>query len=113
VDATLDARRVGWEGAVGLPEVPDLPPVDLSGFEAPEAEAEQPSSALRLAAYLIDATLMVLLLPVGAAMMVYSLSRGANLTTSARAMAVTGVGMSLVQALGGLGGLQHMLSNTI
>jgi hypothetical protein len=113
VDATLDARRVGWEGAAGLVGGPDLPPVDLSGLEVPEAEVAQPSSALRLAAYLIDATLMVLLLPVGAAMMVYSLSRGANLTTSARAMAMTGVGMSVVHMVGGLGSLQNMLSNTI
>lgn len=114
VEATLDARRADWEGSAGLAvAASDLPPVDLSGLEAPVAESPKPSARLRLAAHLIDATLMVLLLPVGAAMMVYSLSRGANLTTSARALAITGVGMSLVHSLGGLSGIQDMLAKTI
>lgn len=113
VDATLDARRAGWEGSVALPGASDLPPLDLAGLEEAVAEQKPASAALRLAAHLIDATLMVLLLPVGAAMMVYSLSRGANLNTSARAMAITGVGMSLVHSVGGLAGIETVLSNTI
>ncbi|EYD77071.1 hypothetical protein Rumeso_01330 [Rubellimicrobium mesophilum DSM 19309] len=112
VDATLDARRAGWVESVGVPAGLDLPEVDLSGLDARRTESA-PSAALRLAAHLIDATLMVVLLPVGAAMMIYSLSRGANLTTSARAMALTGVGVSVVQALGGMGIVQDVLSRTI
>ena len=112
VDATLDARRTDWDGVADLSLASDLPPVDLTGLDQSAPKAT-PSARLRLAAHLIDATLMVLLLPVGAAMMVYSLSRGANLTTSARAMAFTGVGTSLVQVMGGVSGLESLLSRSI
>ncbi|HVG49484.1 MAG TPA: hypothetical protein VM899_15275 [Rubellimicrobium sp.] len=113
VDATLDARRTGWDGTAVLAAEADLPPVDLMGFDEVAAETKPPSAALRLAAHLIDATLMVLLLPVGATMMVYSLTRGANLTTSARALAITGVGFGFVQSAGVLQGLKAVLANTI
>jgi hypothetical protein len=63
----------------------------------------RPSAPMRLAAHMIDATLMVVALPVGAAMMIYSLSRGANLNTSARAMAVSGIGIAIVQKVGNSG----------
>jgi len=113
VEATLDARRTGWERNGGPSAEPELPLVDLAGLDEVAAEARPPSSALRLAAHIIDATLMVLLLPVGAAMMVYSLTRGANLTNSARALAVTGVAIGTVHSLGALDGLESVLSNTI
>jgi hypothetical protein len=112
VDATLDARRTGWDEAADLSLTSDLPPVDLTGLDETATKAV-PSAALRLAAHLIDATLMVLLLPVGAAMMIYSLSRGANLTHSARALAITGVGMGLLHTLGGVKALESILSRTI
>lgn len=113
VDATLDARRTGWDGTAALPAEEDLPPVELLGLDEVAVETKPPSSALRLAAHMIDATLMVLLLPVGAAMMVYSLTRGANLTTSARALAVTGVALGFVPSAGVLEGLKTMLVDTI
>jgi hypothetical protein len=113
VDATLDARRTGWDGTAALACDSDLPLVDLLGFDEVAAEAKPPSSALRLAAHLIDATLMVVLLPVGAAMMIYSLTRGANLNTSARALAVTGVAISVAHSVGTLEGLESVLAITI
>lgn len=113
VDAAIDARRAGWEQTAELVAPSDLPPVDLTGLEGKAAEATPTSAPLRLAAHMIDATLMVLLLPVGAAMMVYSLSRGANLNTSARIMAITGVAMSLIQTVGWLGGLRQLLTLSI
>lgn len=113
VDATLDARRTGWEGAGAIDAEADLPPVDLMGFDEIVSEARPASSALRLAAHIIDATLMVLLLPVGGAMMIYSLTRGANLTTSARALAVTGVALGVGHSLGPLEGIRAALSTTI
>ena len=113
IDATLDARRTGWDGTARLGTETDLPPVDFLGLDELAAETKPPSPALRLAAHLIDATLMVLLLPVGAAMMIYSLTRGANLTTSARALAVTGVALGVGQSLGALEGLKSVLTTTI
>ena len=68
---------------------------------------------MRLAAHLIDATLMVVALPVGAAMMVYSLSRGANLNTSARALAISGLGIGVVHKLGSGSILTSMLWGSI
>jgi hypothetical protein len=113
VDAAIDARRAGWEQTVDMVASSDLPPVDLAGLEVKSVDTAPTSAPLRLAAHMIDATLMVLLLPVGAAMMVYSLSRGANLNTSARVMAITGVAMSLIQTVGWLGGLRQLLTLSI
>ena len=113
VDATIDARRTGWEDTLHLAADADLPPVDLMGFDEVGAETAPPSPALRLAAHMMDATLMVLLLPVGAAMMIYSLTRGANLTTSARALAMTGVSIGVVHSVGALAGVETMLSAMI
>ncbi|HSF63721.1 MAG TPA: hypothetical protein VLA78_05005 [Paracoccaceae bacterium] len=59
--------------------------------------AEQPSPQLRLAAHAMDATLIVVAPPVGAALMTYGLLRGSNLVRSGRAMAVTCTFVGLVQ----------------
>ncbi|MGZ9809582.1 hypothetical protein ACXN5S_03880 [Pseudoroseicyclus sp. H15] len=61
-----------------------------------EAE-EAPSTVLRLAAHTINASVMVIALPVGASLMVYSCLRGEDLTLSARAMAVTGMAVGLMK----------------
>jgi len=49
----------------------------------------------QLSVYVMTVTLMVLAFPVGFAMLVYTVLRGENLTVTARAMALTGVGMGL------------------
>lgn len=109
VEATLDARRTKWDGSEGS----DLPPVDLSGLVDVEAEPKRVSPALRLAAHLIDATVMVLLLPVGAAIMIYSLTRGADLNTSARVMTLTTLGIGAAHLSGGLGTLGTLLAMVV
>ncbi len=89
-------------------DLPDLPTPDLEALRRlrralyPRDEAEPaPSPQLRLAAHALDCTLMVVAMPVGAAMMTYSLMRGGNLAASARAMALTGAGLALLH--GGIG----------
>lgn len=59
------------------------PPEDI------EAEAEASSPQLRLAAHAMDATLIVVAPPVGAALMTYGLLRGGDVKRSGRAMAMT------------------------
>lgn len=84
-EASLDARRMG-RGEIA---------------PAPAAATEEPASPpLRLAAHLIDAMLMLIALPVGVAMMVYSLSRGPDLNTSARVLAISGFLLGLLYLSG-------------
>lgn len=53
------------------------------------------SVQLRLACHAINATLIVIALPVGAAMMTYSVLRGENINTSARMLAIIGMAVGL------------------
>jgi hypothetical protein len=100
LDATLDARRSGL-GSGLMGEAAFAGGALAVGREA-RAEAPAPrQSRLRLAAHLLDATLMVIALPVGVAMMIYSLSRGADIHTSARVMAMSGVTIAGLHAMGG------------
>ncbi|WP_373353259.1 hypothetical protein [Pseudoroseicyclus sp. CXY001] len=69
----------------------------LYADEDTEAEDAPPSKVLRLAAHTINASVMVIALPVGASLMVYSCLRGENLTLSARAMAITGITVGLMR----------------
>lgn len=95
-DAALDARRAGLTetalagGAMAV----------ALDRDDPAEPPSPPSSRLRLAAHLIDATLMVVALPVGVAMMIYGLSRGADINTSARAMALSGVALAALHTAG-------------
>jgi hypothetical protein len=99
LDATLAARRTL------------RPEAGEEGLDfGPEGEGRGPASApIRLAAHLIDATLMVIALPIGAAMMIYGLTRGADIHTSARALALSGTGIGVLQLMGGVEGLQRLL----
>lgn len=66
----------------------------------PEADApapEAPSAQLRLAAHAMDATLIAVVPPLGAALMTYGLLRGPDLMRSGRAMAVTCTLVGLAQ----------------
>jgi len=49
----------------------------------------------QVSVYLMTMTMMLLAFPVGFAMLVYTVLRGENLTVTARAMALTGVGIGL------------------
>ncbi|MDT8856065.1 hypothetical protein RNZ50_13785 [Paracoccaceae bacterium Fryx2] len=85
---------------------PDLPCPQLEQMQrvrdalypAPEpaGPAAKPSTPMRLAVHTVNATLIVVSLPVGAALMTYTLLRGEDMQLSARVMAVTGtlVGLS-------------------
>ena len=63
----------------------------------------------RLAAHSLDATLLVVALPVGAAMMTYSLVRGGDLRTSGRMMALCGIGIGAMHSLAAAGGVGAVL----
>jgi hypothetical protein len=104
LDMTLAAARAS-RSELGLVEEP---PLRDRGPGAAEA-APLASAPLRLAAHMIDATLMVIAMPVGAAMMIYGLTRGADINTSARALAMCGTGVGLLQLAGGMGALQAYL----
>lgn len=71
------------------PHLAELHRVRSALYSEPQAEV-QPAT-LRLAAHAMNATLIVIALPVGAAMMTYSLLRGENLNASARLLAVIGI----------------------
>ena len=100
LDMALDARRMG------RPELALAggPSRGMGAGSAPAAPSRPASAPLRLAAHMIDATLMVIALPVGVAMMIYSLARGGDVNTSARVMALSGTTIGLAH-LGGSGAL--------
>jgi hypothetical protein len=108
LESALAARRSGRAEPVGRSSSEDGEP---SARAADEPETK--SAPIRLAAHLIDATLMIVALPVGVAMMIYGLSRGADLHNSARALAISGTGIGLLQTAGGVAGLQALLLRAI
>lgn len=61
---------------------------------------QQGSLPQRLTIYLMNATLMLVALPVGCAVVVYNMVRGEDLRLSARAIAVTGTLVGLAQLAG-------------
>lgn len=88
--------------------LPDLPGTDQSRLtrvrdalyalpEGTEVEAP-PSTQIRLAAHAVNATLIVVYLPLGAALMTYSFLRGEDMRMSAQAIALTGLFMGIAQS---------------
>ncbi len=87
--------------------VPDLPRTDLvrlnairAALYASDDEAEtlqQASPHTRLAATAMDVTLVIVCLPVGAAMLTYHVLKGGELRRSAQMMTVTGLFLSAAQ----------------
>lgn len=82
---------------------PDLPPPndpDLARLRAalyPEVELHIPGShQMQLAAFTMNATLIMVALPVGAAMLTYSLARGENMRLTTAALVGTGLGSILL-----------------
>lgn len=88
--------------------LPDLPGTDQfrltrvrdALYALPEgAEVEAPpTTQIRLAAHAVNATLIVVYLPLGAALMTYSLLRGEDMRMSAQAVALTGLFMGIAQS---------------
>ncbi|MGC9369868.1 MAG: hypothetical protein ACP5DX_10055 [Paracoccaceae bacterium] len=70
----------------------DLIEIEDVKLEAPEKEPELPE---QLTVYVMTLTIMVMLFPAGFAMMIYNILAGENLKMTARAMALTGVGIAL------------------
>jgi hypothetical protein len=77
--------------------LPDLPAPQASELSrvrdalyAAPAHAQSPSrTRMRLAAHTMDTTMILVCLPVGAAMLTYSVLKGGSVTASARMMAIT------------------------
>jgi hypothetical protein len=63
-----------------------------------EVEDERPSTQMRLAIHAMNATMIVALLPVGAAVMTYSILRGEDLRLSGRMLALTGLVLAASQS---------------
>ncbi len=63
-----------------------------------EVEDQRPSTQMRLAVHAMNATMIVVLLPVGAAMMTYSILRGEDMRRSGRMMALTGLVLAAGQS---------------
>jgi len=70
----------------------DLIEIEDVKLEAPEKEADLPE---QLTVYVMTLTIMVMMFPAGFAMMIYNILAGENLKMTARAMALTGVGIAL------------------
>jgi hypothetical protein len=85
--------------AVSLPanDAPDADVAEAARMRAAlyTTPQETPSTALRLAAHAINATMVAIALPVGAAAMTYSFMRGENVNASARMLAVLGIAIGL------------------
>jgi len=86
-----------------LPRNPELARLRMALYPAAPAPAtaanqEHGSTQMRLAAHTMNATLIMVALPVGAAMLTYSLLRGENMRLSTAAMVATGLGVSLLHS---------------
>ncbi|MCL4188191.1 MAG: hypothetical protein KJZ85_11330 [Rhodobacteraceae bacterium] len=93
-----ELRRVR---AALYPDVTDAPPAaarGAAGAAAPRPESE-PTLAMRLSATAMDMTLLVVALPVGAAVVTHNLLRGrTDMRLSARMMALTGAFIAFSQS---------------
>ena len=79
------------------PAESELSRVRAALYPAPEAPIERETAQLRLAAQAMNATLIVVWMPLGVAAMTYSLMKGENIGFSARMLAMTGTLMAFSQ----------------
>ena len=95
------AAPVALAVANDVPAVPRLHDEEAAVIRAalypPEPEKQRaqtrPSTQMRLAVHAMNSTLILVYLPVGAAMLTYSLLRGENMRASTQAMVLTGLMM--------------------
>ncbi|WP_102223533.1 hypothetical protein [Acidimangrovimonas sediminis] len=102
--------------ALAANDLPDLPPADIAQAdrirralypEAAEEEDSKPILAHRLSIYAVNTTLMLVALPVGAALMTYNVLGGEDAKLTARATALTGAAIGIGHALLNHGMLGH------
>ncbi|MDP2737601.1 MAG: hypothetical protein Q8O82_02575 [Pseudorhodobacter sp.] len=101
-------RAPGADAAVAN-DIPDLPrlfvedlrrvrealyPEEAEGYVAPP---DKGALARRLAAHTMNTTLIMVSLPVGGALLTYSVLRGEDMRLTSRAMALTGLALGLMQ----------------
>lgn len=96
-------RAAAFEVACDMPDLPrarcaDAARIRAALYDDDSRIAEPDGAVMRLSAHAVNATLLMVSLPVGASLMTYSLLRGENLMVSARTLAVLGafVGMSQI-----------------
>ena len=83
---------------IPLPRDPELSRLRLALYPVDEeAPPHLISPQMRLAAHTMNATLIMVALPVGAAMMTYSVLRGENMRLTSAALVATGLASSLFQ----------------
>lgn len=104
------ARNRTHAAVVPANDLPDLPPVQRDELDRvraalypePEAKAEgeaNPTLAMRLSATAMDMTLLIVAMPVGAAVITHNVLRGrTDMRLSARMMALTGAVMAFTQS---------------
>ena len=84
---------------IPLPRDPELSRLRMALYPT-EEEAPPPyliSPQMRLAAHTMNATLIMVALPVGAAMLTYSVLRGENMRLTSAALVATGIASQLLQ----------------
>ena len=87
-----------------MPHLPRMRNIELSRVRAAlydpveDAPAQGSSAQLRLATYAMNTTLIVVWLPLGAAVMTYGLLKGADINLSARLLVATGTVVGLMQS---------------
>lgn len=92
-----------WQPANDAPDLPrerneELIRVRLALYPPEEAAPPAQSTQLRLAAHAMNATLIIVYAPLGAAVMTYSLLRGEDMRISARLMVLSGLVAGFVQS---------------
>lgn len=83
---------------IPLPRDPELSRLRAALYPTDDTPAPHLTSAqMRLAAHTMNATLIMVALPVGAAMLTYSVLRGENMRLTSAALVATGLASSLLQ----------------
>ncbi len=107
--AQMPARRIrslalSMPALIAANDQPDLPrpsDIDLARLRLalypPDPEAPAYTTQMRLAVHCMNATLILVWIPLGAAVMTYALLRGEDMRLSGRLMAVTGTMLALAQ----------------
>ncbi|MDB5665303.1 MAG: hypothetical protein JWS11_1846 [Cypionkella sp.] len=102
-DSNHPAQTHGFDPSNDRPDLPLPKNPELARLRTalyPEVEPPPPhliSPQMRLAAHTMNATLIIVALPVGAAMLTYSVLRGENMRLTSAALVATGIASTLLQ----------------
>lgn len=107
----IKVKRPAADAANDRPDLPQAPSAELmrlrsalypEGYQAESMpavlQAPRATAAQRLAVHALNATLVMVSLPVGAAMITYAVLRGEDMRLSGRAMALTGAALAFSQS---------------